>query len=90
MPNEYDDFEIVLENSHQWPAVYPFKFIFDSDSLHLHEILSAFEVYEHEVTSRNSTNNRYISLTIKAHMKSPKQVIQIYQKINKLNGVIVL
>ena len=43
-----------------------------------------------EVSLVNSSKNTFQSLTIKIQMSSPNEVIDIYKKVGKIDGVIIL
>jgi putative lipoic acid-binding regulatory protein len=81
-----DSFREKLEKVHAWPSLYMFKFIVPKHKEG--EIYGLFP--KHETKSKLSKNGRYISITAKIMAKSSDEVINIYQKANKVEGVIAL
>jgi uncharacterized protein len=84
--NNYYRFKEKLDNNHIWPSVYMFKFIVPSEKEE--EINKLFP--KNELKSRFSKNKKYISITAKIMMRSSDDVIQIYVKAHKVEGVIAL
>jgi uncharacterized protein len=84
--NNYYRFKEKLDNNHIWPSVYMFKFIVPSEKEE--EINRLFP--KNELKSRFSKNKKYISITAEVMMRSSDDVIQVYVKANKVDGVIAL
>lgn len=78
-----------LEEVCEWPHVYMFKFIIPADNHKLAMVESLFGV-ESELTTRQSSNNKFISITIKELMLSSSEVIAIYEKASSIEGIISL
>ncbi|MCY4299823.1 MAG: DUF493 family protein [Flavobacteriaceae bacterium] len=89
-PNFSSHLESLLKQSQSWPGQYVFKFIVSADSPNIKKIKSRFKDFQHTVSQKQSKRNRYTSISIKAFMKTPKQVTSIYKEIHKLEGVVVL
>lgn len=78
-----------LNEVHQWPSVYMFKFIFEPEEEVLQRVLALFPA-EAEVARRYSTGGRFLSLTVKEVMMNADEVLARYDKAYGIQGVIVL
>lgn len=83
---DIDAFVEKLENTHTFPGPYTFKFIVTLENQAKVEQL----VKDAEVTLKPSSGNKYVSVTIKANMKSSKEVVEIYTKAKNIEGIISL
>lgn len=78
-----------LDQVHQWPSVYMFKFIFEPDKERLDAVLALFPP-EAEVLRKYSAAGKYLSLTAKEVMMSAEEVLTRYDKAAQIGGVILL
>jgi putative lipoic acid-binding regulatory protein len=78
-----------LDQVHEWPSVYMFKFICEPDQERLDRILALFPA-EMEVLRRYSAGGKYVSLTVREVMMNADDVVERYVKASEINGVIVL
>jgi uncharacterized protein len=78
-----------LDQAHQWPGVYRFKFILEPDARRLEKILALFPE-EAEVLRKYSSGGKYLSLTINEVLMDADQVIDRYEKVSEVEGVIAL
>lgn len=79
-------FKALLDDQMNWPDYYKFKFITETDKKH--HLLDALT--EHNIEERSSKNGKYVSITSKKLVHSSDEVIAIYSKISKIEGVISL
>ena len=86
----YSRFYEQLEASQTWPGIYFFKFIVKSESPHLESLKSFFDPQKAVFSEKKSSKNTFTSLSIKIEMHSPEQVIEIYKKSSKVEGIIAL
>jgi|TARA_B100001059_G_scaffold221908_1_gene245348 putative lipoic acid-binding regulatory protein len=86
----YSRFYDQLLESQKWPGFYLFKFIVKSESPHLNVLKSFFNPKEAEFSEKKSSKNTFTSLSIKIKMLKPEDVIDIYKKSSKLEGIISL
>lgn len=86
----YDSLRDKLEQNHDFPEQYLFKFIISSNQEKLTEIYRLFDGLEYSAITRDSRNNKYISLSINAFVLDANQVVDIYQKAGRLEGVLML
>lgn len=86
----YASLKEKLETAHNFPEDYLFKFIVESDPMKLTEIYRAFDGIEHAINNRDSKNGKYTSLSINAFVLDADMVINIYKKVSKTEGVVML
>ncbi len=78
-----------LDQVHDWPSVYMFKFIFEPDDQRLDAVLALFPA-ESEVLRKYSAAGKYLSITVKEVMLNADEVVRRYDKASNIDGVIVL
>ncbi len=81
-----EEFKNKLEEVHDFPTVYMFKFIVTEDQKS--EIQQLFP--KHELVIKPSSKGKYISVTAQVLMPSSEKVIEIYTKASNIKGVIAL
>lgn len=79
-----------LEQQHNFPEEYLFKFIITSDSEKITEILKIFDNLKYTLSNRESSNGKYTSVSINCFVLDADHVINIYKNVGKIEGVIVL
>ena len=87
------DFEKLrkdLEEFQEWPSDYIFKFIIYNNHKKREELLSKFDLTLCRLSTKESSNKKYISVTLIKHMISPKEVIDKYIEVSKIDGIISL
>ena len=83
----YERFREKLEKSQNWPGLYMFKFITNSNSNQINRLKDLFNNPTEGVSLVNSSKKKYQSLTITIEMKSPLEVIAIYKNPEKVHIV---
>jgi len=78
-----------LDEVHEWPSVYMFKFIFEPEQERTNAILALFPA-ESEVLRKYSSGGKYLSITVREVMLSAEEVIERYEKAGTIDGVIVM
>jgi hypothetical protein len=78
-----------LNEVHQWPSVYMFKFIMEPDNERLEALLRLFPA-ESEILRKYSTGGKYLSLTVKEVMMTAEDILERYEKAATIGGIIVL
>jgi putative lipoic acid-binding regulatory protein len=86
MSKETDSFREKLEIQYKFPALYNFKFIVPKESTV--EVKKIFPKSEHKL--KPSRNGKYVSVTIPVMAASSDQIIEAYEKANKIKGIIAL
>ena len=85
----YNNLQKKLADQFEWPSLYLFKFIIPADNNKLALVEALFGA-EAIVTTRQSKNNKYISITAKEIMISPEEIISVYKKAALVEGIISL
>ncbi|MCD1116798.1 DUF493 family protein [Chryseobacterium turcicum] len=86
----YKSLKEKLENNHDFPEDYLFKFIIPTDQAKLTEIYKVFDDIKFTLGNRESKNGKYTACNINAFVLDANQVINIYQEVAKIEGVILL
>jgi len=77
-------FKEQLESSGEFPMLYMFKFIVPMGNEH--EVGALFP--KNEMVLKPSSGGKYVSTTIQVMMDSAEQIISIYERAAKIEGVI--
>ncbi|MGI9545332.1 MAG: DUF493 family protein [Cyclobacteriaceae bacterium] len=86
MDDQNQDFKDQLDQEHEWPDLYMFKFIVPKDRQS--QIEALFE--PRQISSKASKRGNYISVTAKVTMQSSDEVIAVYQAAYQIEGIIAL
>lgn len=82
----HEKFKDLLDQSYQWPDYYEFKFIIKTQEKHQVEgLLPGFTINE-----TVSAKGNYTSISARKLMKSTQEVLEVYELISKVKGVISL
>ena len=79
-----------LANSTVWPSEYLFKFIIPSDNHKLAIIEKSFDNMGAVIKTNTSKNGKYTSISVNTTMKSAQAVIDKYQELSTIEGIISL
>ncbi len=83
---DIESFRQKLEDQHDFPGNYTFKFIVPKEKREeVVRILPAGEV-----KYRDSSNGTYVSVTVVAPMQKSDEVLDVYINANKIEGCIAL
>ena len=86
----YKSLKEKLENQHDFPEDYLFKFIIPTDQSKLTEIYKVFDGIRFTLGNRESKNGKYTACNINAFVLDADQVVNIYKEVAKIEGVILL
>lgn len=82
----FDSFKEKLEYEYEWPSLYTFKFIVPRDQEE-----AVTELFPKvEVSKKESSGGKYISLTARVMANSSDAIIVIYQRAQHIQGLIAL
>lgn len=87
-----DKYQSLLEQLNKdlnWPSVYMFKFIIPADNHKIALVQSKFSD-EAVLTQKESSKGNYISITVKEVMLNPTSVIEKYQEMEGIEGLMIL
>lgn len=81
-------FKALLDDQMSWPDYYSFKFVVKTDNKsNLVELLTESD---HHLTEKPSKNGKYTSVTCRKLVKSSDEVVAVYHKVSKIEGIITL
>lgn len=79
-----------LSNSTVWPSEYLFKFIIPTDNHNIAIIEESFDNMGAVIKTNASKNGKYTSISVNTTMKSAQSVIDKYQELSTIEGIISL
>lgn len=86
----YASLKEKLEDAHNFPEDYLFKFIVSSDESKHTEIFRVFDDVKYTLSSRDSKKGKYTALNINAFVLDADHVIRLYKEVGKIEGVMML
>ena len=84
-----ESFKEKLDNTHNWPTVYVFKFIVPDNEQKRAEVKNLFSENA-EIYSKKSSKGNYISITGKEPVNNAEEVIETYKNAHAIEGLIAL
>ncbi|WP_243546007.1 DUF493 family protein [Pseudodesulfovibrio tunisiensis] len=83
---KHEQFQQILDEHHDWPCPYTFKFIVPAHRFdQFNELFSEFEM-----STRTSRTGKYTSITMESTMCSSTEVMSVYTKAAMIKGIISL
>ena len=79
-------FKEKLDKVYVWPSLYIFKFIVPQDKVE--QVKELFPL--HLSTEKQSDKGKYTSLTFNMMMPGSEAVIEVYEKVKRIEGLIAL
>ncbi len=89
MRDKYKNLRYRLMESETWPLEYMFKFITPNNHGKVDQI-KALLPENGELSFKHTTNLKHVSITCVALMESADQIIEVMEKVDRVEGVIVL
>lgn len=86
MSDKYEQFKQALDDHHQWPCPYTYKFIMPTENLP--QFAELFP--EEKTSSRESKSGKYTSVTMTTNMCSAEDVMAVYEKAATIPGLMSL
>ena len=81
-----EDFKNQLENHHDFPTEYLFKFIIPRDQITRLKNM----IPRGKINTKKSKTGKYIGVSVKMNVKSSDEVINIYKEAYTIKGIISL
>ncbi len=88
--SDFDRIRKTLDATHDWPALFMFKFIVPSDNEKIAQVESLFNATTAEIRLRPSKNGNYTSITAKEIMLNAEAVLERYEQAGKIEGLLSL
>ncbi|WP_299117393.1 DUF493 family protein [uncultured Winogradskyella sp.] len=87
----YKKLKIQLQDTTLWPSEYLYKFIVITDASKIKKLSNLFDNQGAVITTKESKNGKYTSVSINVKMKNPDAVITKYKEVaKKIEDVISL
>ena len=87
----YKNLEEKLAETSDWPTSYMYKFIVPTKDKSIQDITAIFDNMGAVITTKESKNKKYTSVSVQARMPSPGMVISKYKEVGeKVKNVISL
>ena len=86
----YKKLKEQLTETSKWPSDYLYKFIVETKTDKIDKINTIFDNTGAVINLKESKNGKYTSVSITVNLKSPDAVIEKYNKVGEIEGVISL
>src|SRR5690606_20077863 len=86
----YLSLKAKLEENHNFPEDYLYKFIFPNDNLKLTELYQIFDRIKYTISTRESQYGKYFAERLLLSVLEANQLIELYKIINATKGIIML
>jgi putative lipoic acid-binding regulatory protein len=94
MDKKTEEFYIRLKEELQatsdWPSVYLYKFIVPTDAQKIVIVENAFDNMGAVINTHQSKNGKFTSVSVNVMMASPDAVVEKYQELSTVEGIISL
>ncbi|MFL5765630.1 MAG: DUF493 family protein [Bacteroidia bacterium] len=86
---QFEKLKEQLNKEKSWPLIYMFKFIIPSDNRKIALVEAKFSD-EAVITQKESSNGKYISITVKEVMLDADSIISKYKEMEGIEGLMSL
>ncbi len=86
----YERLKGELEKSNTWPALYLYKFIVPTDKEKIEQVQKAFDCLGAVIKTTQSKTGKFTSVSVDVQMESPQAVIEKYQQLSTIEGIVSL
>ncbi len=86
----YDRLQVELDNSNNWPTEYLFKFIVPSAENNVEFVEDAFNCMGAVIKTTKSKTGKYTSISVDVTVKNSAEIIQKYQEVSVIKGIVSL
>lgn len=86
---QMDRLRVLVDDVHQWPSVFMFKFILPTNAGEIKKLKLIFD-QSSEIMTRESKNGKYTSVTVREMIMHGDDVFDRYEKAAKFEGIISL
>ena len=94
MDKKTEDFYVrlksELEESTTWPAIYLYKFIVPTNDTNINLVENTFNNMGAVIQTHSSKTGKYTSISINVTMQDADKVIEKYQELSIIEGIISL
>ena len=86
----YERLKVELDMSNTWPAEYLFKFIVPTNATKIQKVEDAFDCMGAVIKTTKSKTGKFTSISIDVQMKDSQEIIDKYQEVSTVEGIISL
>lgn len=86
----YERLKKELVETSLFPTKYLYKFIIPDDEAKLAQLKDVFKETNAEISTRPSSNGKYIGVSVSLTVKNPDEVIKYYKEASKVEGILSL
>ncbi|TCP25736.1 hypothetical protein EV195_10395 [Tenacibaculum skagerrakense] len=86
----YIKLKTKLEETSTFPLKYLYKFIVPTNGNQVEEVKDLFDKGGAVIETKKSRTGKYVSVSIHISMKSSDEIIEYYQRAEKIEGIISL
>ena len=86
----YERLKVELDSSNTWPALYLFKFIVPSVDDNVLRVEDAFDCMGAVIKTTRSKTGRYTSISVDVTVKDAQEIIDKYQEVSTIKGIVSL
>ena len=86
----YKRLKFELDNTNSWPTEYLFKFIVPSIPENIKKVEEAFNSMGAVIKTTKSRTGKFTSISIDVFMKDSQEIINKYQEVSTIEGIISL
>ena len=86
----YERLQLELDNSNTWPATYLFKFIVPTEEGNVKKVEDAFNNLGAIITTTKSKTGKFTSVSVDVTMNNSQEIIQKYQELAVIEGIVSL
>jgi putative lipoic acid-binding regulatory protein len=86
----YERLQVELDKSNSWPAEYLFKFIVPSVEGNVKKVQDAFDCMGAVIKTTQSKTGKFTSVSVDVTMKNSQEIIEKYQELSTIEGIVSL
>lgn len=86
----YERLKEELRTTSSWPSIYLYKFIVPTDTSKIIAVEEAFNNMGAVINTVQSKTGKFTSVSVNVNMESPEHVVEKYQEVSTIEGIISL
>ncbi len=86
----YERLKEELRTTSTWPSIYLYKFIVPTETSKIIAVEEAFNNMGAVINTVQSKTGKFTSVSVNVSMESPEHVVEKYQEVSTIEGIISL